>query len=240
MVLESDPKDVAPHNGAYRVEYEAFSRFLENRPPTLWQLAVLVAKTPLGLIEGVIRYVPGPLGMKLRYYWYKMFLKRIGKNVLIDVGVNLSGPANISLGDYVWIDSGCILSAYLGEISIGRRVHIGPMSILGARAPLILEDYVGLSAGVKIYSNSEAIVAGKRMSGPMIPESQKAYLSAPVILRKDSFVGANSVILPGVELGEGAVVGANSVISKAVESYAIVVGNGKRIGTRPPVVVPDV
>jgi acetyltransferase-like isoleucine patch superfamily enzyme len=43
-------------------------------------------------------------------------------------------------------------------------------------------------------------------------------------LRKDSFVGANSVILPGVELGEGSVVGANSLVIKSVEPWEIVSG----------------
>jgi dTDP-4-amino-4,6-dideoxy-D-glucose acyltransferase len=235
----SDDNAFAPHNGKYPHEYEAFSRFVRNQPIPLKHLFVLVAKLPFDLIEGFLRYFPGPIGIKLRYYWYKMRLAKIGENVIIDVGVFLNGPANISLSDYVWIDTGCIIGAYLGPISIGRRVHVGPMSILGARAPIVLEDYVGLSAGVKIYANSEAIVPGKRMSGPMVPEDEKAFVSAPVTLRKDSFVGANSVILPGVELGEGAVVGANAVITKPVAPWAIVVANGKRIGTRAPVTVPD-
>lgn len=37
------------------------------------------------------------------------------------------------------------------------------------------------------------------MSGPMIPEPMKAFYSAHVTLRKDSFVGVNSVPIPGVE-----------------------------------------
>ena len=99
---------------------------------------------------------------------------------------------------------------------------------------------MGISAGVKIYANTEAPLDGKRMSGPMIPERYKAFLSKPVTLRRDSFVGANSVLLPGAELGEGAVVGANSIVSRPVEPWAIVVGPSARvIGRRDPVTVPD-
>jgi acetyltransferase-like isoleucine patch superfamily enzyme len=224
----------------YQVEYEAFAHFLRDEPIPIQHMAKLGFKSLGALFEGFLRYVPGAIGFKLRYYYYRMFLKKIGKNVLIDVGVFLNGPANISLSDYVWIDVGCILNAYLGDISVGRRVHIAPNSILGARAPIVLEDYVGLSAGVRIYANTEAPIDGKRMSGPMIPEDMKAFQSGPVTLRKDSFVGTNGVILPGVEIGEGAVVGANSVISKSVAPWAIVVGPGKLVRYRDKVTVPDI
>ncbi len=224
----------------YQLEYDAFGRFLRGERLTARQLAVLSWKSVGALFEGFIRFIPGGFGYKLREFYYRPLLKHMGRNVLIDTGVYLTGPANISLGDYVWIDINCILNAYIGEITIGRRVHVAPFSIIGARAPIVLEDYVGLSASVKIYSNTEHPVEGKRMSGPMIPEDLKAFRSAPVTLRKDSFVGANSVILPGVELGEGSVVGANAVISKSVAPYDIVVGTGKVIGHRDAITVPDI
>jgi acetyltransferase-like isoleucine patch superfamily enzyme len=153
-----------------------------------------------------------------------MICKKIGKNVLIDIGVILHGSSNISIDDYTWIDPYCIIQAMLGEVRIGKRVHIGSFVIIGSREPVIIEDYVAIGASSKIYSNSETPKNGKRMSGSMIPEEDKAYYSAPVFLRKDSFVGANSVILPGVELGEGSVVGANSLVIKSVEPWEIVSG----------------
>ena len=224
----------------YRREYDAFAQLLEGKRIPAGSLIVLLGKSLLGLVEMAIRYVPGGIGFKLRYYYYKPFLKHIGKNVLIDVGVFLLGPANISIGDYCWIDAYTRIEAMLGEVTLGKRIHVAPFSIIAARAPVVLEDYVGISAGVKIYANTEAPLHGKRMSGPMIPERYKAFLSKPVTLRRDSFVGANSVLLPGAELGEGAVVGANSIVSRPVEPWAIVVGPSARvIGHRDPVTVPD-
>jgi len=224
----------------YRLEYDAFGRLLEGESIPVRSLIVLLGKSLLSLVEMSIRYVPGGIGYKLRYYYYKLFLKRIGRNVLIDVGVFLNGPANISIGDYCWIDAYTRIEAMLGEVTLGKRIHVAPFSIIAARAPVILEDYVGISAGVKIYANSEAPRDGKRMSGPMIPERYKAFYSKPVILRRDSFVGTNSVLLPGAELGEGAVVGANSIVNRSVEPWAIVVGpSAKVVGRRDPVTVPE-
>jgi len=48
-------------------------------------------------------------------------------------------------------------------------------------------------------------------------------------IKKGASIGANSVILPGVTIGEGALVGAGSVVTKDVPSRAIVAGNPARI-----------
>tara|TARA_B100001250_G_scaffold403414_1_gene417925 strand:- start:512 stop:814 length:303 start_codon:yes stop_codon:yes gene_type:complete len=41
----------------------------------------------------------------------------------------------------------------------------------------------------------------------------------------NSFIGANSIILPGVKIGEGAIVSAGSVVNNDVPDYAVVGGN---------------
>ena len=45
-----------------------------------------------------------------------------------------------------------------------------------------------------------------------------------VLIGNDVWVGANSVIMPGVKVGDGAVIGANAVVTKDVPPYAIVGG----------------
>lgn len=48
---------------------------------------------------------------------------------------------------------------------------------------------------------------------------------APVIIGKDCWIGANSIILPGVTIGEFSVVAAGSVVTKDVPSGTMVAGN---------------
>ena len=224
----------------YQLEYDAFQRYIRGKPLRFTQFIVLSLKSLLMLFEGLLRYIPGGIGFKLRYFYYKPLLKHLGRNVLIEVGVHLNGAANISIGDYTWIDAYCRIDAHLGEVSIGKRVHMASFSIIGARAPVIIEDFAGISAAVKIYSNSEHPAEGKRMSGPMIPEEFKAFKSAPVIMRKDSFVGANSVLLPGAELGEGCVVGANCMVTSKLAPWSIYTCMPPRlVGKREAVRVPD-
>jgi len=49
------------------------------------------------------------------------------------------------------------------------------------------------------------------------------------VIGNDVWVGANSVILKGVVVGDGAIVGASAVVTKDVPPYAIVIGNPAKI-----------
>ena len=49
------------------------------------------------------------------------------------------------------------------------------------------------------------------------------------MVRRLARVGANSTVLPGVEIGEGALVGAGSVIVHDVPAGAVVAGNPARV-----------
>lgn len=122
----------------YEREYRAFTGLIEGKPIKIGDLVVLGLKSLFGILEMLVRYVPGGLGYKLRYYFYKPLLKRMGTQVMIDTGVFLNGCKNISLGDYVWVDANCRIEAMLGEISIGKRVHVAPFSILAEREPIII------------------------------------------------------------------------------------------------------
>lgn len=60
----------------------------------------------------------------------------------------------------------------------------------------------------------------------------------PVLLKKNSWIGAGAIILPGVTVGENSIVGAGSVVTKDVPDNTIVVGNPAKVvrnvkGTQP-------
>ena len=49
--------------------------------------------------------------------------------------------------------------------------------------------------------------------------------SYPVVIEDDVWIGANSIVLPGVRVGRGAVIGANSVVSANVPPMVVARGN---------------
>lgn len=58
---------------------------------------------------------------------------------------------------------------------------------------------------------------------------QNAAKRAPVIIGNDVWIGAGSIIMPGVSIGDGSVVGAHSVVTRDVPPYTIVAGAPARV-----------
>jgi len=115
------------------------------------------------------------------------------------------------------------------KISLGDRVIIRPNCMLFADvrhggAGIIIEDDVMLGSGVHIYVHNHKF---DDCSVPII--DQGYYPSKQVLIEKGSWVGACSIILPGVTIGRNAVVGAGSVVTKNVPALTLVAGNPARL-----------
>ena len=111
------------------------------------------------------------------------------------------------------------------KIRIGANVVIRPGSMLFADprpdgAGITIEDAVLLGSGVHIY------VSNHRFNKPGVPVIEQGHdAAADVTLRQGCWIGAAAILLPGVEIGEGAVVGAGSVVTKSVAARVVVAGN---------------
>ena len=53
-------------------------------------------------------------------------------------------------------------------------------------------------------------------------------LKGPTIVGNDVWIGYNSVIMPGVHIGDGAIIGTRSVVTKDVPPYTVVAGDPAR------------
>ena len=226
------------------LELKAFLAFRETgRIPLRYSIPLGVRAILTDIPVAVINHWPGPIGMKIRQLYYRFRFGGMGTNVLIGTGVQMTAPKRIKISDYVFIDHHVTLDALLGEIVIGRRIHIAPYAVIAGAGGVYLDDYSAVGAFARLYSHSEAPVDGKRMSGPMIPESMKGMVTAPVRLGKDALVGTGAVLLPGVTLGEGAIVGANSLVpaNTTIPPWSIYAGVPARLaGLREKVTVPDI
>jgi acetyltransferase-like isoleucine patch superfamily enzyme len=55
------------------------------------------------------------------------------------------------------------------------------------------------------------------------------YKKDKIILRKGCFIGMGSIILPGVEIGEGAIVGAGSLVTSDIPAWSIASGRPAKV-----------
>ena len=157
-----------------------------------------------------------------------MGFRSLGTNVLISDKVSLYGVTNITIGSNVRIDDFCILSAGGEGIELGSYVHIACYCSLIGKAPISLGDFSGLSSRVSIYSSSDDY-SGCSMTNPMVPEAYTSVDHRPVEIGRHSIVGAGTVILPGVTLGEGCAIGALSLVTKDCTAFGIYSGVPARL-----------
>ena len=205
-----------------------------------------------GLIESLIRNISGPLGLLLRRIYYKIRLKKCGKNLKVSIGVEIINPQQVEIGDNVWLDdysliisgnyelSGNKKEIYIendnfklnqGDVKIGSYIHIAPYCILnGFGAGIDIRDDSTLAAAVKIYSATNTYKDIKTNEKKKISMSSKSknysvvYYKKPVVIGKRSFVSLNSVIICA-ELGDDVLVKANSVVLRDMASHSVIVGN---------------
>jgi dTDP-4-amino-4,6-dideoxy-D-glucose acyltransferase len=162
----------------------------------------------------------------------RALLGGVGEEVQVDRSVQFIGPGRITLGSRTRIDSQCILVGGQG-LAIGGQVHLAwGVHVTATGAPVLLEDFVGLASGVKLFSATDDYSEG-HLTNPTVPDRFKKVRCGPVTLRRHVIVGANSVIMPGVEMALGSAAGALTYVYKDVPEGVVVSGNPARpVGQR--------
>ena len=112
------------------------------------------------------------------------------------------------------------------NISIGANVVIRPTSMLLADrlGGIVIEDNVMIGSGVHFY------VSNHRFDRRDIPLIEQGHHQAqPIKVKEGAWIGANSIILPGVVIGKNCVVGAGAVVTRSIPDYCVVVGSPARV-----------
>jgi acetyltransferase-like isoleucine patch superfamily enzyme len=147
----------------------------------------------------------------------------IGKNSLF---FTKSGGC-IHLSEHLSINNFVVLQADQGgNIKFGKRVYIGDYStIRTSRCDVMIGDNTMIAQGVKLIAINHAY----RKRDTLISQQDIDTFKLGITIGNDCWIGAGSIILPGVNISDGVVVGANAVVTKSVPPYAIVVGNPAKI-----------
>ena len=98
-------------------------------------------------------------------------------------------------------------------VTIGQDCNIGTDAFLDGRRGINIGNNVATGAEVIIYTLQHD------MDSPTFEVS-----GGPVTIEDYVYIGARAIILPGIQIGRGAVVAAGAVVSHDVPAYAIVAG----------------
>jgi acetyltransferase-like isoleucine patch superfamily enzyme len=151
-------------------------------------------------------------------------LKTCADSVVIEPGVLVFHPENVSLDEDVYVGHYAILKGYYqNELVIGRGAWIGQATFLHAAGGITVGADVGIGPHVCILTSAHAD------PGRELPIMAGALDVAPVVLEDGCDIGVAAVILPGVTVGRGAQVGAGAVVTRDVPAYGVVAGNPARL-----------
>jgi len=158
--------------------------------------------------------------------------RKVGKDVVIWPMAKIVAPEAITIGNSVIIDDFVLLMG-VQKTMIGDFVHIASFTSVVGGGEFVMEDFSGLSGGVKVYTGNEDY-SGGCLTNPTVPYPFRVPIRSYVRIRKHAIVGANAIILPGTEIGEGAVVGANALVTKDCKPWTVYVGSpAKEFKARP-------
>lgn len=213
-------------------------------------LIMILAKIPVisWFLETLARtFTRNAAGFFLRSCYWKSRLNRLGTDTLIDQGVEIWGPKNVSIGANCHIDTNVRMAAgerihgQRGSISIGNYVHLGPGVHIAGRGGVEIRDYVGIMANAHLYS-ATGVVERPADPGQLVsmshtaPRDQQHIVEAPILIDHYAFIGMMSRVMPGVRVGFAAVVHANCELTRDVPAFGNMgaVPRGRQIGWRKP------
>lgn len=109
----------------------------------------------------------------------------------------------------------------------GRHVHMGNGVYANFNLTLVDDTHIYIGNNVMMGPN----VVIDSATHPIRPDIRKkqAQYNLPVYIGNNVWIGAGSIILPGVHIGDNSVIGAGSVVSKDIPANVVAVGTPCRV-----------
>lgn len=149
---------------------------------------------------------------------------------IIHRSVLVRSPDRLTIGSASSVEANTVLhcggmdwSPESGHIAIGKHSYIGPNCVLFGAAGIDIADSVLVGPGVVITSHQHTFADRVRE----IREQPIDF--APVVIERNTWLGANATILPGVRIGAGSIVGAGAVVTRDVAANTVVHGVPARV-----------
>lgn len=181
---------------------------------------------------------------------------KIGKNCRIEnyviIGIpprgKKSGDIETKIGDNSIIRSHTVIYAgnKIGHnFQTGHGVMIRESNEIGNNVSIgtssVVEHHVLIKSNVRIHTQAFipefSVLEEGSWIGPNVVITNAKYPLSPnakkelkgATIKKNAKIGANSTLLPGIEIGENSLIGAGSVVTKDIPPNKVVVGNPAKI-----------
>lgn len=107
------------------------------------------------------------------------------------------------------------------NISVGNNVFINFNCTILDVTPVVIGDHVLIGPSVSLYAATHPTNWTLRSSG--------LENGAPITIGNHVWIGAGTVICPGVNIGDRSLIGAGSVVTKNIPADVVAAGNPCRV-----------
>ena len=202
---------------------------------------VMHARMPTIRPVGAFFYLAAGAARWLAWWLAKMFWNepmfryraaRVGERLLLEGGTPfILGPGQVEVGNDVHLSSHVNFLVGSkdypdGRVVVGDHTFLGFGATFSALREIRIGSHVLIAERVQVFdNNSHSIDPEIRNTIDRLAPSD----IAPVVIGDKAWIGAVSIILKGVTVGECAVVAAGSVVTSNVPPYTVVGGNPARV-----------
>lgn len=163
--------------------------------------------------------------LKIRWRYKDAFINRYVNIHIEDYNSLKIGKTQIMNFTTLVLANGPYTSEKNAELIIGDHCYIGEYNnIRAAGGKITIGNNCAISQHVTLICSNHGIEKGK-----LIQKQRWSTHNNFITIGNDVWIGANSVILPGVTIHDGAVIGAGSIVTKDVPENAVVAGNPAKI-----------
>jgi acetyltransferase-like isoleucine patch superfamily enzyme len=200
-------------------------------------------------LQGLLGWVPTPIGMALRAVLYRLLL-RVDGWVGIERGVRLRFANLIRLGAGCYLDEGVYIHACPGGVEIGpgtlvmhgavlhvynyrdlphAGIRIGRDSLIGEYT--VIRGQGGVTIGDRVYTSplTQIIAVNHVFDDPRRPFVEQGITAEGIVIEDDVWLGSGSIVTDGARIGRGAVIAAGAVVTADVPPGVVVGGVPARV-----------
>jgi acetyltransferase-like isoleucine patch superfamily enzyme/acyl carrier protein len=163
---------------------------------------------------------------------FKAYCTKVGRGVRTGECIHwISGSGRLIIGDNVLLDGKssfmfAVRYATMPTLSIGSQTTISGGCSLTVGREISIGNNCLIASGVYIFDSpghpTDPVL--RKNGHPARPEDVR-----PVKIESNVWLGTNSVVFPGVTIGEGSVVAIGSHVVSDVPAYTMVAGNPARV-----------
>jgi len=179
------------------------------------------------------------LRTRFKQWWkHRANLKRaesVGPNTELWGDLDKRAPgAKIRIGSGSRIAGMLVVEKDDSRLTIGNNTLVGHNTIVDCAREIEIGDDVLISYQCIISDSDNHSLDHERRKGDLERWRQGGHdwsdvACEPIKIKSGAWIGARSIILKGVTIGEGAIVGMGSTVTKDVPPFSVVAGNPARL-----------